>query len=100
MQWAHPRTSAAPLKEVMGPGEVGVSSSCKYNGPIWRLRLHLAEKYWTQATLAAGSAINAVGPSTDIGSTFQKSNGPRRSQRQQWLQIRWAHPAASAALLR
>src|SRR5216684_206939 len=37
-----------------------------------------------------------MGPSECISSTFQKYNGPKRSNRQQHPPIQWAHPNASA----
>jgi hypothetical protein len=49
-------------------------------------------------TPAAGT--NATGPSWGIGSTFQKNNGPKRSNRQRLLVMQWAHPRASQYLLK
>src|SRR5258708_4124934 len=43
----------------------------------------------------AAASTSAIGPSECISSASQKSNGPKRSNRQQYLLMQWAHLSAS-----
>src|SRR6266849_6783595 len=67
----------------------------------WGHQQQFFEKQWAYAkTAVAAAAVSAMGPSGDIGCTSQRNNGPKRSQWQDLLQMRWAHPRISAIPLR
>src|SRR6266849_4393357 len=75
MQWAHPRMSAAPLKKVMGPGEVGIgSTSQRNNGPERSSRHHLLQMLWAHPAAPAApltsyqQQLNTMGPFEEVGS--------------------------------
>jgi hypothetical protein len=60
-------------------------------------RQHLPKILWAQPKPSAAAVSQLLGPFEIIGSSYQKSNGPKRNYWWQLPEIWWAHAKASAA---